>query len=125
MPDTRITVISFGFKHPEGPPKGAIVIDLRYRLYNPGLSTEMRQLTGRDQAIQDSVMAAPNAREILLWLDGLAGAMHVDGVPLTIAIGCAGGRHRSVVIADRLSVKLKGAGEYATHLHIDKPLLPR
>lgn len=118
---STISIISFGYGH-DVPPDADITIDLRRRLRDPHIDPAMRQMTGRDRAVQDRVMATEGADFLLDSLQDLAGAMHVDGEPLKIAIGCTGGRHRSVVLANRLAYLI---GCAATHRDIDKAVIAR
>ncbi|MBA2239756.1 MAG: RNase adapter RapZ [Solirubrobacterales bacterium] len=100
-----LTLLTFGFKN--GPPREAdMVFDVRF-LPNPHYLEELRPLTGRDQRVVDYVEGGELARELydrlLPLLDFLLPAYVVEGKShLTIAIGCTGGRHRSVTIAERV-----------------------
>ena len=104
-----LTVSSFGFKH--GPQTDADwVIDARL-MPNPFWEPELRPLTGLDAQVRDFVLKQPEAREfvqhirdVLRWalphyLDHRRGFLHV-------AIGCTGGRHRSVVMAEELGRRM-------------------
>ncbi|HET6333108.1 MAG TPA: RNase adapter RapZ [Polyangiales bacterium] len=107
-------VVSFGFKY--GVPVDAdLVFDLRY-LSNPHFVPELRPKTGLDKAVSDFVMAAPEARELLddlgMLLAKLLPRYQREGKSyLTIALGCTGGRHRSVTLAEALAGVLRGSGE--------------
>jgi RNase adaptor protein for sRNA GlmZ degradation len=120
----HVKVISFGYGH-GAPPLADVVVDIRKRLYDPHTDVALRELTGKDPVIRAKVVGAHGFQHLLDSLVDVAWAMEVHGVPLTIAIGCAGGRHRSVVLADKLSVRLNGSGEYATHRDIGEPVLVR
>ena len=101
-----VNVVSFGFKH--GTPRDAdMVLDVRF-LDNPHWVDELRPLTGLDQAVADYVFSGPLAKEFMerlcALLDIMVPAFIEDGKRyLTIAIGCTGGRHRSVALAERLA----------------------
>jgi RNase adapter protein RapZ len=101
-----LTVLTFGFKH--GPPRDAdLVLDVRF-LPNPHYREDLRPLTGRDRAVVDHVESGTLAREfyerLLPMLDFLLPAYVTEGkTHLTLAIGCTGGRHRSVCVADRIA----------------------
>lgn len=105
-----VNVLSFGFKH--GTPRDAdMVLDVRF-LDNPHWVDELRPLTGRDQPVVDYVFSRPLAKEFLerlcALLDIMVPAFIEDGKRyLTIAIGCTGGRHRSVALAERLAEYLQ------------------
>jgi RNase adapter protein RapZ len=112
-PRLTITVLSFGFKH--GVPLDAdLVFDARC-LPNPHFVSTLRRRTGRDQAVVDFMERDESSRA---FMDRLEEYLRF-AVPyyiaegksyLTIAIGCTGGRHRSVVIAERLRTALASLG---------------
>lgn len=120
----HVKVISFGYGHAD-PPAADVVVDIRKRLHDPHTDPELRELTGKDPIIRQKVISTHGFQHILDALVDVAWAMEVHGVPLTIAIGCVGGRHRSVVLADKLSVRINGSGEFATHRDVGKPVLVR
>ena len=100
-----VNIVSFGFKH--GTPRDAdMVLDVRF-LDNPHWVDELRPLTGLDQPVADYVFSGPLAKEFMerlcALLDIMVPAFIEDGKRyLTVAIGCTGGRHRSVALAERL-----------------------
>jgi len=106
-----LTVLTFGFKH--GPPRDAdLVLDVRF-LPNPHYREDLRPLTGRDRAVVDHIEAGALAGEfyerLLPMLDFLLPAYVTEGkTHLTLAVGCTGGRHRSVCVADRIAGHLEG-----------------
>lgn len=101
-----LTFESFGFKH--GPARDAdIVLDVRF-LPNPHYVPELRPLTGRDQAVVDYVARDGHLdafyAHLLPLLDFLVPAYVAEGkAHLSVAIGCTGGRHRSVAISEFLA----------------------
>jgi RNase adapter protein RapZ len=106
---TRVTVLSFGYKY--GIPMDAdLVMDLRF-LPNPFWIPELKDLTGRDTDVRNYVMSQEGAEEFLdryhelLRLIG-AGYRREGKRYLTLAIGCTGGKHRSVVISEELARRL-------------------
>lgn len=107
----QVTVMSFGFKR--GTPREAdLVFDVRF-LPNPHWVEELRALDGREEAVRDYVFAQPVARPFLAQLEGLLDVTLPGYVAerkryLTIAIGCTGGKHRSVAIAEHLAAHLSG-----------------
>ncbi|MCD8195555.1 MAG: RNase adapter RapZ [Lachnospiraceae bacterium] len=114
-----ITVLSFGFKY--GIPNDAdLVFDVRF-LPNPYYHEELRKLTGNDKEIQDFVMGFDMAH---VFLDKLEDLLHflipnyvLEGKnQLVIAIGCTGGKHRSVTLADRLYERLCRQSDYGVRL---------
>ena len=104
-----VTILSFGFKH--GIPADAdLVFDVRF-LPNPYYVEELRPLTGNDKKIQDYVMKAPEAEEFLERVDGLIQFLLPNYVKegkssLVIAVGCTGGKHRSVTLANAIAKRL-------------------
>ncbi len=107
----RIAVMSFGFKY--GLPLDAdVVFDMRF-LPNPYWVPELRALTGRDTPVSEFVMKQEGADEFLDRAGDLLDTM-IDGYVregrryVTVAVGCTGGKHRSVAIAEALSERLGG-----------------
>jgi RNase adapter protein RapZ len=109
----QTSVLSFGYKH--GLPLDVdLVLDCRF-LPNPHWVDELRPLTGRDEPVRRYVMEQPETREFLERLDGLLAmllpAYAREGKSyLTLAVGCTGGRHRSVVLADEIAGLLRKHG---------------
>jgi UPF0042 nucleotide-binding protein len=112
-PMLRATVVSFGYKY--GLPVDAdLVVDCRF-LPNPHWVPELRPLTGRDAAVRDYVLAQRGAKEFLdaytEVLRLLAQGYDREGKHyVTLAIGCTGGKHRSVVMAEQFANRLRGEG---------------
>jgi len=108
----RLFVISFAYRH--GIPRDAdLIFDVRF-LDNPHYSSELRLLTGRDPAVAAHIERDPALSPFLtgLWrlLQPLLPRYEREGKTyLTIAIGCTGGRHRSVYVAERLAAQLGAA----------------
>lgn len=112
-PMLRATVVSFGYKY--GLPVDAdLVVDCRF-LPNPHWVPELRPLTGRDAAVRDYVLAQRGAKEFLdaytEVLRLLAQGYEREGKHyVTLAIGCTGGKHRSVAMAEQFANRLRGEG---------------
>lgn len=111
--DTSMTVqvLSFGFKY-GFPAEADIMLDMRC-LPNPFYVEDLRPLTGMDEAVQNYVMSNPAAQEYLERIIALLGhtlpLYQKEGrSQLVIAIGCTGGKHRSVTMANRVAEALKG-----------------
>jgi len=106
-----LTLLTFGFKH--GTPRDAdMVLDVRF-LPNPHYLEHLRPLTGRDREVVQHVEAGTAAGEfydrLLPMLDFLMPAYVAEGkTHLTIALGCTGGRHRSITVADHIARHLDG-----------------
>jgi UPF0042 nucleotide-binding protein len=116
----KVTTISFGFKY--GIPVDAdFVADMRF-LPNPHWVPELRPLTGRDEPVSHYVLSQPGAQE---FLDGylpvlqqVAGGYLSEGKRfMTVAIGCTGGKHRSVAMSEEIAhrLSLQGYDVRATH----------
>jgi UPF0042 nucleotide-binding protein len=109
-----LTILTFGFK--KGTPRDAdLVIDVRF-LPNPHYREDLRPLTGRDAAVVEYVEAGDLAGDfydrLFGLLDFLVPAYVAEGkTHLTLAVGCTGGRHRSIVVADRIAGHLSGQDE--------------
>jgi len=106
---TRVTVLSFGYKY--GLPMDAdMVIDVRF-LPNPFWIPELRELTGRDAEVRDYVLSQEGCGEFLdryhELLRLVSGGYRREGKRyLTLAVGCTGGKHRSVAISEELANRL-------------------
>jgi len=118
----RVAVSSFGFKH--GAPRDAdLLFDVRF-LPNPFWVPELRPLTGKDPEVRQYVLDDHDAQEFLQRVEGLIDFLvprfqHEGKSYVSIAIGCTGGRHRSVVIAEALAKWLDGRDVRATVRHRD------
>lgn len=124
--DTSVLVISFGYLHGD-PPPAHITIDVRYLFRDPHVDPAMRQKTGRDQAVIDNVMKQPGAQRFVCDLAHTMSGLSIVG-DVTVAIGCAGGRHRSVVLADQCATWLAQDGyRQATveHRDVNQPVVER
>jgi RNase adapter protein RapZ len=108
---SRVTVVSFGYKY--GLPMDSdLVVDMRF-LPNPHWIPELRELTGRDPAVSDYVLSQEGAEEFLdryhQLLRLVGGGYRREGKRyLTVSVGCTGGKHRSVAVAEELASRLRG-----------------
>lgn len=114
-----ITVLSFGFKYGI-PQDGDLVFDVRF-LPNPYYEEELRPLTGEDGRIQAYVKQGGTAQAFLEKLYDLVDFLIPNYISegknqLVIAVGCTGGKHRSVTIARELYAHLKEGGDYGIRL---------
>jgi UPF0042 nucleotide-binding protein len=117
-----ISVISFGYKYGI-PYETDLLFDVRF-LQNPNFVSELKPLSGEDSAVQEYVFRKPEADRFIelvkSFLSFLVPFYEKEGRPyLTIAIGCTGGRHRSVAIARRLHDDLKAAHYQTVLRHRD------
>lgn len=117
-----ISLVSFGFKH--GVPFDAdLVFDVRF-LPNPHFVEGLRSLDGRDARVREFILAHEESRELLRRLDDFLGfvlpAYQREGKAyLTVAVGCTGGRHRSVALVEELRGLLRRLGLAASVVHRD------
>jgi UPF0042 nucleotide-binding protein len=121
-PGMRLTVMSFSFRR--GLPREAdLVFDARF-LKNPHYVPALKPLTGRDAAVVAFIETDPDYRAFVDRLEALVGPLlprfDAEGKSyLTIAVGCTGGRHRSVAVAEALADWLRKAGRSVTLTHRD------
>ena len=122
-----VTFLTYGFKH--GTPREAdLLFDVRF-LPNPHYESELRDLTGLDDAVRRFVEASDGIEQfydhLVPLLDYLLPQYEAEGkAHLTVGIGCTGGRHRSVVIAEWLAREYGGRGSLlvdVVHRDIAKP----
>lgn len=121
-PGTRLAVMSFGFKY--GIPLDAdFVFDLRF-LPNPYWIPELRPHDGRDEDVSEYVFAQQGAGDFVaqvvsLLQTVLRGYLRENRRYATVAVGCTGGKHRSVAVAERLSAELSSADIETFIVHRD------
>ena len=121
----QVTVYSFGFKH--GAPLDAdLVMDVRF-LPNPYYDPALRPFTGLDAPVRDFVLYRPETEEFQKkWralLDVVMPGYVAEGKQqLAIAVGCTGGQHRSVALAESTADYLKGKGYRVSIAHRDLKL---
>jgi UPF0042 nucleotide-binding protein len=118
-----VNVVTFGFKN--GIPTDAdFVADVRF-LHNPHWVPELRPLTGLDPAVREYVLASEGAEQFVEnYGDLLANILSLyrahDKHSVTIAVGCTGGKHRSVAIGEALAERLRAADVPARVTHRDR-----
>jgi UPF0042 nucleotide-binding protein len=121
-PRLIVNVVSFGFKH--GLPLDAdLVFDCRF-LPNPHYVPTLRPLTGSDDEVKEYVTKWPLTRRFLRKLTGMLEFLLPNYITegktqLTVAIGCTGGQHRSVVVANHLAEWLRDKGFAVVTEHRD------
>lgn len=115
-----VTILSFGFKY--GMPVDAdLMFDVRF-LPNPFYIEELKHQTGEDEAVQQYVMAFPETEEFMNRLYDMIQFLIPNYVKegkyqLVIGIGCTGGKHRSVTLANELYKRMKNHGNYGLKLY--------
>lgn len=121
-PELRATVMSFGFKY--GLPVDAdLVVDMRF-LPNPHWVPELRPYTGLNEEVSAYVFNQPGAKEFLdrytELLQLIAAGYRREGKRyVTIAVGCTGGKHRSVATSEKLAARLASQGVETVLVHRD------
>ncbi len=121
-PELRATVMSFGFKY--GLPVDAdLVVDMRF-LPNPHWVPELRPYTGLNEEVATYVLNQPGAKEFLdryaELLQLIAAGYRREGKRyVTIAVGCTGGKHRSVAMSEKLAARLAAEGVETVVVHRD------
>ncbi len=118
----RVSIRSFGFKH--GHPHDVdMLLDVRF-LPNPHWDPELRPQTGLEEPVREFVLSNPDTQEFLSrtesLLEFLLPRYEAEGKTyLSVGVGCTGGRHRSVAIAEELGHRLAGAGAAISIQHQD------
>ena len=118
----RLTVVSFGFKY--GLPLDADhVVDVRF-LTNPYWVSELRHLTGQDKEVRDYVLGQDGAEAFAdRYVDAIAPVLdgYINELKpfVTIAVGCTGGKHRSVAMTEAIAARLRDRGQSVRTLHRD------
>jgi UPF0042 nucleotide-binding protein len=118
----QVTVVSFGFKYGI-PVDSDYVADMRF-LPNPHWVPELRPHTGREAPVSEYVMAQPGAATFLerfvpLLIDVGSGYLREGKRFMTVALGCTGGKHRSVAMAEEIASRLRVQGLDARATHRD------
>lgn len=122
--ELKISLVSFGFKH--GIPHEAdMMFDVRF-VQNPYFEPSMRELDGRTEAVQKFVLDRPQTRGFLDKASGLIASLIPEYRKarrhyLCVAVGCTGGQHRSVAIAESLQQRLAEQGVRVDLRHRDVP----
>ena len=121
----EVSVFSFGFKHGM-PVEADLMIDVRF-LPNPFYDPVMRTLTGKDALVADFVLKNPTTEKFMgAWerlLDVVMPGYVTEGKShLSIAVGCTGGQHRSVAIAEATAAYLEKGGYHVSISHRDLSL---
>ncbi len=124
---TGILITSFGYGHAP-PPEAHLTVDVRHLFRDPHTHPAMRNMTGHDKAVVRHVLGQPGATRFAYDLADIVSGLSIVHDTVRLAIGCAGGRHRSVVLANAVADRLTTHGYTAgtvLHRDIDKPVLQR
>ncbi|MFD7729553.1 ATPase [Kitasatospora phosalacinea] len=128
MNASHINVVSFGFRHGE-PPPAQLVLDLRKHFRDPHASPTLRYMDAHDLPVRQAVLSTPGILELICAAGLLVDAYDAGPVdaPLTVAVGCAGGRHRAATVAIALADRLGKTGipVRLEHRDLAKPVVER
>ncbi|MEU1518139.1 RNase adapter RapZ [Streptomyces sp. NPDC005811] len=123
-----VEIVSFGYLH-DAPPAAHLTIDLRHHFRDPHVSPELRYMTADDAPVRAAVMSTPGIAELV---EATAAAVTAFAAgpsagTVTVADGCAGGRHRAPTFARALAYRLTTAGHTVTvrHRDMDKAVVQR
>ena len=125
--DLQVNILSFGYKY--GIPVDAdLVVDCRF-IANPHWDPELRPMSGLDKPVSDAVLNSANVQEFLTRYQSLFETMATGFIEegrkyLTLAIGCTGGKHRSVAITQELNLRLASSNAMSGK-HIQSKALHR
>ncbi|WP_433341219.1 RapZ C-terminal domain-containing protein [Streptomyces sp. CA-253872] len=123
-----VQLISFGYLHGAAP-AAHLTVDLREHFRDPHVSPELRYMTAEDAPVRDAVQSTPGIRDLVA-----ATARAVDAFlsgpsagEVTVADGCAGGRHRAPTFALLLAERLRAVGHEVsvTHRDLSRPVVKR
>lgn len=123
-----IEIVSFGYLHGE-PPAADLIVDLREHFRDPHISPELRYMTANDEPVRRAVLNTAGMRALIQAVAQAADAFAAGpsaGV-VTVAAGCAGGRHRAPTVAREVAARLTDAGHavVVAHRDLDKPVVRR
>jgi UPF0042 nucleotide-binding protein len=125
---SNIEITSFGYLH-DAPPEAHLTIDLRQHFRDPHVSPELRYMTADDAPVRAAVLATPG---ITALVDATVRAVEAfasgpSAGTVTVADGCAGGRHRAPTFARALAERLTAAGHTVSvhHRDLTKPVVHR
>ncbi|MGW2490253.1 RapZ C-terminal domain-containing protein [Streptomyces sp. NPDC001606] len=123
-----VEIVSFGYLH-DAPPTAHLTIDLRHHFRDPHVSPELRYMTANDAPVRAAVLGTPGITD-LVEATAIAVAAFASGPSagtVTVADGCAGGRHRAPTFALALAARLRSQGHRVTVTHRDlhRPVVER
>jgi RNase adaptor protein for sRNA GlmZ degradation len=127
---TAVLVTSFGYGHAPAP-EADLTVDARRHLRNPHHDPAMRHRTGLDADVRHHVMTTPGAAGLIHHTAAAARALAdvagAGGRQVVLAIGCVGGKHRAVALAEAVGTALRAFGICVdvAHRDVDKPVIQR
>lgn len=123
-----VEIVSFGYLH-DAAPAADLTVDLRHHFRDPHVAPELRYMTANDAPVRRAVLATPGVRPLVAAtaaaVEAFTQGPSADTV--TVAAGCAGGRHRAPTVARELASRLIQAGHAVVvhHRDLDKPVVQR
>lgn len=119
----NLKIVSFGYLHGEAP-AAHITLDLRHHFRDPHVSPELRHMTAFDNEVQRAVLTTDGIVPLIRATMAAVKAFREgpSGDTITVAVGCAGGRHRAATVAMLLGELTGGT---VTHRDLDKPVVDR
>ncbi|MEU8468250.1 RNase adapter RapZ [Streptomyces sp. NPDC029006] len=123
-----VEIVSFGYLH-DAPPTAHLTIDLRHHFRDPHVSPELRYMTANDEPVRAAVLDTPGITDLVeataVAVDAFASGPSAGTV--TVADGCAGGRHRAPTFAGALAERLTAVGHSVSvrHRDLDKDVVQR
>jgi len=124
-----LTLVSFGYLH--GPaPEAELVVDMRRHFRDPHVSPELRELTAADERVTRAVLETDGVRELAAAILAAVAAYRSgpSGGVIRVAVGCAGGRHRSAVMVEHLAHHVRTHSVLAVeveHRDMHRPVVDR
>ncbi|WP_431910117.1 RapZ C-terminal domain-containing protein [Amycolatopsis thermoflava] len=106
---------SFGYLH-SPPPPATITVDLRECLRDPHVDPALRELTGHETPVRYAVFNTRGATGLIAHLTMLVSGLLEVSIPVSLSVGCGGGKHRAVVVAEEVAARLRLAG-WPVQLH--------
>ncbi|KOV87650.1 MULTISPECIES: RNase adapter RapZ [unclassified Streptomyces] len=123
-----VEIVSFGYLHGEAP-SAHLTLDLRHHFRDPHVSPELRYMTADDAPVRAAVLGTPGVSALVLAMEAAVAAFASgpSAAGMTVAVGCAGGRHRAATVAHALAELLGDAGHKVKvrHRDMDKPVVQR
>ncbi|MFI2757412.1 ATPase [Streptomyces echinatus] len=125
---STVEIVSFGYLH-DTPPAAHLTVDLRQHFRDPHVSPELRYMTANDEPVRAAVLATPGIADLVeataMAVEAFASGPSAGAV--TVADGCAGGRHRAPTFAGALAERLTAAGHQVSvrHRDLDKDVVQR
>ncbi|NUP15486.1 MAG: ATPase [Streptomyces sp.] len=123
-----VEIVSFGYLH-DAPPAADLTVDLRRHFRDPHVSPELRYMTADDAPVRAAVLGTPGVRALVQAMAAAVAAFTAgpSASVVTVAAGCAGGRHRAPTFARELAARLVVAGlpVIVRHRDIGQPVVQR